>query len=369
MVGDEHINAIRMPGVTCAALVSGRSSLMRKALLPVASIYGSAIRFRRSLYETGWLSRRRLPCRVVSVGNLTVGGTGKTPVVIGLAEWLHSKGKRVGVLSRGYRRTSPHEYLLVSDGVRVLTGPSDAGDEPYLIASRCSGVVVAVGADRYRLGEWVLKRFPLDYLLLDDGYQHLALHRDVDLLLVDASDAVGMSALLPAGRLREPICAATRADAVLVTRFGADRDSESVLSKLRAVKLKSPPYPVRFIPECLVHVKVGNTSTVDDLRGRRGIAVSGVGNPNSFRLLLQNLGVQVQDELRFPDHHAYTYEDVGRMQASAARHGADLILTTEKDAGKLKPFVSDQDPVWAIRLQTEMIERGEELERLVLGEK
>ena len=347
--------------------VTGHSSLIRTVLLPLAALYGWAIQLRTMLYETGWLTRRRLPCRVVSVGNLTVGGTGKTPVVIALAEWLKSNGKRVGVLSRGYRRTSPRQHLLVSDGVQVLTGPSDAGDEPYLIASRCSGVVVAVGANRHSLGEWVLNRFPLDYLLLDDGFQHLALHRDVDLLLVDASDVMGMSALLPAGRLREPITAATRADAVLVTRVGSGGENETVLSQLGAVKLKSRPYPIRFTPECLVHVSRGNTLAVAALRGRCGIAVSGVGNPSSFGLLLQNLGVQVQEELRFPDHHAYTSEDVGRIRESAARNRADLILTTEKDAGKLKALVSDHDPIWAIRLRTEMMERGEEFEQLILG--
>src|SRR5262249_6696242 len=161
---------------------------------------------------------RRLPVPVLSIGNLTLGGTGKTPVVIVLTEWLLAQGKRVAILSRGYRRTSTDLRLLVSDGERLLVGPNEAGDEPFLIAQRCPKAIVAVGADRYQLGEWVLHRFPVDCLVLDDGFQHLGLYRDVNLLLVDATDVEGLAAVVPAGRLREPLQAAARATAIIVTR-------------------------------------------------------------------------------------------------------------------------------------------------------
>ncbi|MGH7167361.1 MAG: tetraacyldisaccharide 4'-kinase, partial [Nitrospiraceae bacterium] len=165
-----------LPGTVLTAPRSSeqRSLFLRWPLRALAWPYGLAVRARTALYERGWLARRRLPCRVVSVGNLTVGGTGKTPVVISIAEWLLARGKRVGVLSRGYRRRSRAPQLLVSDGRTILEGPADAGDEPYLIAWRCPGAVVAVGADRYRLGRWVLERFPIDCFVLDDGFQHLA---------------------------------------------------------------------------------------------------------------------------------------------------------------------------------------------------
>lgn len=353
--------------VRYTSLVTGHSLLARWALLPLAVFYGWGVHIRTVLYETGWMTRRQLPCRVVSVGNLTSGGTGKTPVVIALAQWLTSTGKRVGVLSRGYRRTSRDKHLLVSDGIRVLADASDAGDEPYLIARRCTGVVVAVGVDRYRLGRWVLDRFPLDYLLLDDGFQHLALRRDVDLVLLDASDAMGIRALLPAGRLREPIAAAARADAVLVTRIAPGFEVESVLTALRGVRLKRRPYPVQFAPECLVHVSTGAFEKIDFVRGRRAVAVSGIGNPASFRSLLETLGVKVQEELRFPDHHAYSDEDLQRIRTRAAAIGAEFILTTEKDAGKLAARVVHYDPVWAVRLRTDMMERGEDLQHLIRG--
>ena len=139
--------------------------------------YEWAARFRALLYRRQWLHTKILARPVISVGNLTVGGTGKTPVVIFLTEWLLAQGKRVAVLSRGYGRRSSSPQLLVSDGERVLVTSDDAGDEPYLIARRCPQAIVAVGADRFRLGQWVLERFPVDYFVLDDGFQHLSLHR------------------------------------------------------------------------------------------------------------------------------------------------------------------------------------------------
>ncbi len=167
--------------------------------------YGVVARLRALLYDRGWFAQRKLPVSVLSVGNLTLGGTGKTPVVIVLVDWLLAQGKRVAILSRGYRRTSTDPYLLVSDGERLLVSPQEAGDEPFLMAQRCPKAIVAVGADRYELGDWVLNRFPVDCLVLDDGFQHLGLYRDVNLLLVDATDAEGLAALVPSGRLREPL--------------------------------------------------------------------------------------------------------------------------------------------------------------------
>ena len=185
----------------------------------------------RFLYDWGWFAQRRLPVPVLSVGNLTLGGTGKTPVVIVLADWLLAQGKRVAILSRGYRRTSADPYLLVSNGERLLVGPNEAGDEPFLMAQRCPKAIVAVGADRYELGDWVLNRFPIDCLVLDDGFQHLGLYRDVNLLLVDATDAEGLAALVPAGRLREPLQAAARATAIVVTRADVPAQVTQVMSQ------------------------------------------------------------------------------------------------------------------------------------------
>ena len=184
---------------------------VRHGLHWIAWIYGLVTRLRLWCYRRGWLSRTRLPCRVVSVGNLTVGGTGKTPIVILLTQWLLARGQRVAILSRGYKRASTGPQLLVSNGSKLFADSSAAGDEPFLIAQRCPHAIVAVGADRVALGRWVLEQYPVDCIVLDDGFQHLALHRDVDLVLLDASDGAGLDALLPAGRLREPLTGLGRA--------------------------------------------------------------------------------------------------------------------------------------------------------------
>jgi tetraacyldisaccharide 4'-kinase len=343
-------------------------SVVQRALFPLASVYGAAVKVRTSLYERGWLSSRKLPCRVISVGNLTTGGTGKTPVVIALADWLTASGKRVGVLSRGYRRESRAKHVLVSDGRQVLAGPAEAGDEPYLIARRCPGVVVAVGADRYRLGGWVLERFPLDCVLLDDGFQHLALRRDVDVLLVDASDPEGLQALLPAGRLREPIAAAARAHALLLTRADAPTGVGEVRSAMAAANLPTQPVRVRFTAEGLVHGTTGKVADMDFAKGRTAMMVSGIANASSFRLLVEGLGLRVLDDLRFPDHHAYTRADLNRIAESASRCSADLIVTTEKDTVKLATLVPQDARLGAVRLRTEFMDSKEELEKLILGE-
>lgn len=328
--------------------------------------YGLVVRTRNALYDRGWLPKQALPCPVISVGNLTVGGTGKTPVVIWIVERLLARGFRVGVLSRGYRRRSREPRVLVSDGHKVLVEPNDAGDEPYLIASRCPGSVVAVGADRYRLGRWVFDRFPLDYVVLDDGFQHRALHRSVDLLLVDASDPVGLQALFPVGRLREPLSSASRATALLLTRADVAPELEWILARIRTSAEKDfQPILLRFIPEAYVDALSGAVLQLEQGVGRTAVIFSGVGNPASFRTILIRHGINIADEVVFADHHTYTEADIERLRERAGRAHADLFITTEKDAVKIKPLVRTGETVWAVRLGTEVMEGRERLEQLI----
>ncbi|MDH4186449.1 MAG: tetraacyldisaccharide 4'-kinase [Nitrospira sp.] len=337
-------------------------------LLWAAIPYGAVARLRALLYYWGWFTQRRLPVPVLSVGNLTLGGTGKTPVVIALVDWLLAQGKRVAILSRGYRRTSTDEYLLVSNGERLLVGPDAAGDEPFLMAQRCPKALVAVGADRYELGYWVLDRFPVDCVVLDDGFQHLGLYRDVNLLLVDATDAAGLAAMVPAGRLREPLRAAARANAVLVTRAEVPAQVAEVCHRLQtALGFMPDPIQVVFRPECFVSVVPGSFQPLSWSRGKGALLCSGVGHAGSFRALVESIGIRVLDEVVHADHHAYTSGDVERVRAKAAECQAELIVTTEKDAGKLASLLQPDDCWWAVRLTTVVTTGEERLRELVLG--
>ncbi len=349
-------------------VVLNPGTAVRRWWLWAAVLYELAARLRARLYRSGVLAQRTLPVPVVSVGNLTVGGTGKTPVVILLAEWLLAQGKRVAILSRGYRRTSTARHVLVSNGARLLVGSSEAGDEPFLMARRCPKAVVAVGSDRYALGQWVLERYPVDCILLDDGFQHLRVRRDVNLLLIDATDPAGLSAVVPAGRLREPLEAAARATALIVTRADRSADVDRVMHRLRAVAGSMPdPIQVVFRAEGLVSVKTDAWQPLSWSAGKTVLLCSGVGHAASFRSLAVAMGLRILDEAVYADHHHYTEEDVGRLRAKAVELNVDLVVTTEKDAGKLAPLLRPTDGWWAVRLATQVTVGEAQLRRLVLG--
>lgn len=328
--------------------------------------YELAARLRLWGYARGWFQTHRLPRPVISVGNLTVGGTGKTPVVMHVVDRLIAQGKCVAILSRGYRRRSKVPQLLVSDGRQVLAGPGEAGDEPYLMARRCPRAIVAVGADRYALGQWVLSRLPVDCFVLDDGFQHVQLHRDVNLLLVDATDTTGLRAAVPVGRLREPLSAAARASAVLITRVDREQGGEQVWRQLvRACPTLSPPIRVGFTAEEFRRVGRDERRPRDAFRGRPAVIFSGIGNAGSFQALVEQLGITVRETLAFPDHVHYTHAMMETIRARAQAGGVDLLMTTEKDADKVTPFLNAQDDCWAIRLRTQIVSGQERLERLL----
>lgn len=343
-------------------------SQVRWWLLWAAIPYGMIAGLRSRCYRWGLLAQRKLPVPVISIGNVTLGGTGKTPMVIRLAEWLMGEGKRVAILSRGYRRTSRDSKLLVSDGERLLAGPREAGDEPFLMAMRCPKAVVAVGADRYELGRWVLSRFPVDCILLDDGFQHLALHRDVNLLLIDATDPGGLEAVVPAGRLREPLTAAARATEIVVTRAEVAAQVEQVIQRLReAIGPFPDPVQTVFRAEGLVSVMSGEFRPLTWCRGKTALLCSGIGHAASFRATAEGLGLRLLDEIRYSDHHPYATTDIDRLRARAGELKADLVVTTEKDGGKLAPLLSHTDGNWwAVRLGTEITVGENRLRQLVL---
>lgn len=340
---------------------------VRHELQWIAWGYGLVTRLRLWGYRQGLLSSTRLPCRVISVGNLTVGGTGKTPVVILLAQWLLAKGQRVAILSRGYKRTSTASYLLVSTGSQLLAGPSEAGDEPFLIAQRCPRAIVAVGADRVALGRWVLEQYPVDCIVLDDGFQHVALHRDVDLVLLDATDGAGLDALLPAGRLREPLTGLRRASASIITRAEVRQDVDAIRNRLRAaVPAPLPTIEVAFRPAFFVAIISGDEQPVEWGRKKKAWLVSGIGNSRSFRRSAESIGVEIVGESAFEDHHPYTPSEIEHIRRAMQTGESEIVLTTEKDGGKLAALLKPDDLWWMLRLGTEVV-HGEEQLRALIG--
>ncbi|HHL39641.1 MAG TPA: tetraacyldisaccharide 4'-kinase [Deltaproteobacteria bacterium] len=289
--------------------------------------YGAAVAARSALYERGVFRSRSLDCRVVSVGNLTVGGTGKTPVTMYVASRLRRMGRRVAILSRGYGG-SVKETAVVSDGSAVLLGPAEAGDEPCLMARRLEGVPVLVGPERLRTGERAVREFSADVVVLDDGFQHLALRRDLDILLVDGRRGLGNGHLLPRGLLREPPQAAVRAGLVMVKEPRGGERPPFLPARLRA-----PVVGFHYRPASLREVHGGGRLDTAALRGARVAALCALADPDSFVRTLEELGAAVSSRLFYPDHHAYTPADMERI--AAASRGADLCVTTEKDAVKL----------------------------------
>ena len=308
----------------------GPSVLARVASLP----YRAAVRLRNLAYDRGWLERVELGVPVICVGNLTVGGTGKTPVAGEVARMLSQEGWLVGILSRGYGGARLADPMIASDLWHVLRGPSEAGDEPYVLARSLPGVPVVVGRDRVAAGKLALQRFPLHVLVLDDGFQHRRLSRAVDLVLLDSTDPWGGGHLLPAGRLREPTTALARAHAVLLTRTH-QAGPDAVGRIFEALKAAHPQLPVlttRSMPLFLRDLGTRGQVPVANLRGKRVVAVAGTARPEAFFVDLEEVGAILVKRFAYRDHHPFTQAETWSITQAAKAVGAEAVITTEKDS-------------------------------------
>jgi tetraacyldisaccharide 4'-kinase len=306
-------------------------------LSSLSEIYGAVASWRRRWYEREPERRRSLSRPVVSVGNLRVGGSGKTPIVAHLARLLLDLGHRPSILTRGYgRRRRTDGVTVVSDGSQVLADLSDAGDEPLMLARELHGVPVLVGSDRHAAGLLAERRFGATVHVLDDGFQHVQLERDVDLLLVDQSDLTDRP--LPGGRLREPLRSAAAADAVLVTAEdpSACERVGSALGVHTAFRVaRSLAYPS----------SVNGPRSVATSPGSPVFAAAGIARPERFFADLAGAGWQVAGSLAFRDHHHFTAADIARIEDAAAAAGARAIVTTAKDAVRLEALGDCRLPI------------------------
>lgn len=294
--------------------------------------YGAATTGRALAYRRGWRRTHRLPCKVVSVGNLTAGGTGKTPMVMYLAEMLQQAGMRPAILSRGYRGRMEQTGGLVSDGNGVSCAPEMAGDEPTLMARRLPGVPVAVGRDRVRIGTMLAERCRPDVILVDDGFQHLRLHRDLDLVLLDGAHPFGNSHVLPRGLLREPILALGRADALVMTRSGpADGALPSMARGTPVFRAVHEPFLAGCVPSGAAALAPSAHCRTDGCAGKRVAAFAGIAQPKRLAVSIREMGAEMAALTPFPDHHDYRPADIRKIMETARDSGADLLVTTEKD--------------------------------------
>ncbi len=333
-----------------------KSSRVLGALLFLLSLaYGAVVRLRSRAYAGRFFTTKRLPCRVISIGNITLGGTGKTPTVVNMASLLLRQGKRPLVLSRGYGRADEAEIAVVSDGVATVLDPSAAGDEPFLIASRLPTVSVVVGRDRYAAGVFALERFHPDTIILDDGFQHLRLGRDLDIVLIDGADPFGRGLLFPAGILREPLSALRRADVIIITKVDQAADLPSLKETIRSHSA-AWIFTARYAPRDLVDVATGATRSLTSLRGTRVFAFAGIARPGSFASVLTSLGADVKGMVDFPDHHPYTRTELAGLIRKAADSQATMVVTTEKDGVRLRGMVSEG--VWTLRIDLEVVEKS-----------
>jgi tetraacyldisaccharide 4'-kinase len=327
----------------------------------LSKLYELAVRTRIALYEKGLLKTYKLKSPVISVGNLTVGGTGKTPCAAFLADFLQREGHQVAILSRGYKRGSKGQ-VEVSDGRDIFCGPREAGDEPFLLAKSCPGVRVVVNADRYAAGKWLEERNCATVFILDDGYQHLKLARALNLALVDATDP--FTELLPSGRLREPLSGMRRADAVIVTRSDHNFDRSALERRI----LKYGNIPIFYAYHELTKLRRldgGESINASALAGRRVAAFSGIARPERFIADLATQRIQVVQRSDFPDHHRYQPAELQSILKHAQKAEVAAIVTTEKDAANLPVEMRAEIPTYAAKIEFRC-ETMEELKSFVL---
>lgn len=359
---------------------SGVGAALFAAFLQTLSwLFNGIVQLRYWLYRKRILHDQPLGCLVVVVGNLTVGGTGKTPVVEKFARALRDRGRRVAILSRGYKSKAPPFWKkawywishtteppprIVSDGRQVLLDSEKAGDEPYMLARNLPGVFVLVDKNRVKAGTYAIKKFGCDTLILDDGFQYLPLKGRLNLLLVDKTNPFGNGHLLPRGILREPIKHLKRASYVFLTKSNGQRDPE--LEDL--INTHNPDAEIiecAHRPQYLQRLGSDERQPLSWLRERRVGAFSGIAVPESFEKFLRDLGAQIEFTRRFLDHYRFNSEDFVSIFIEALDHKVGCIITTEKDAVRIPEDLPCAVPIYYLRLEIDIIRGATDFDEAV----
>ncbi|MEX0325217.1 MAG: tetraacyldisaccharide 4'-kinase [Puniceicoccaceae bacterium] len=359
---------------------TGRGALIWGTILFLLSLVFRGLTFiRRQLYHYRIFRAQHLGCLVVVVGNLTVGGTGKTPVVEKLARTLHDKGRKVAILSRGYKSKKepvwgkwlrwllhkpPAPPRVVSDGSTIFFDSEVAGDEPYMLARNLPGVVVVTDKDRVKAGLYAIRNFGVDTLILDDGFQYFQLKDHLQLLLIDKTNPFGNGQLLPRGILREPIGQMERASYVFLTK-SEEKPSEELLDTLSRHRSESEWIECSHQPKYLQSVFDDDQLPLDWLKGKRVGALSGIAVPESFETFLDKLGASAIEPFRFLDHHRFSDLELRHVKQKIADENLDVLVTTEKDAVRITREFDPGLPFYFLRVEINLLSGANNFEEAV----
>jgi tetraacyldisaccharide 4'-kinase len=332
----------RDPVAVCARFVLAVFSIVYRAL----------VLFHPLPYQTGLRRRRRLETPVISVGNLTVGGTGKSPTVQYLCKGLVRRGWNPAALSYGYGGSLHGRFGIVADTSGVRLTPETAGDEPVMLAASLPGVAVLICKDREKSGRSAIRELGANIMVLDDGFQVWNLERNLDVVLLNAGNPFDNGRTLPAGRLREPLSALKRAGCIMAVGVWKPEEQDAMLTKVHKVT-SAPVYFGKFVPSAVVSLKKGMAMPLHSIRDKRVFALSTIANPGAFEDSIVETGAVIFGRERLPDHHLYSARDISRINRSAMDSGADFIVTTDKDAVKLDADRLDL-PVMVLRIELKL---------------
>lgn len=352
------------------------AALLLFLLRLMSSVYGLGVMIKLGLYKSGILKQHKLGCKVISLGNITVGGTGKTPTAQRLAAIIRDMGYRVVILNRGYRAGWRGQVGLVSDGRKIYMSVNEAGDEAYLLAKNLPGVAVVIGKNRTVTGDYAVENLRAEVIILDDGYQHWQLARDLDIVLIDTLNVFGNNFLLPRGTLREPLANLARAHAFLLTKVDQSTDDVRDVIRDTLARYNEKALVVESIhnPRCFIEIEDWykgvrpETISLEAIRGQGVLAFSAIGNPTSFEQTIMDIGAGSVESVRFPDHHDYTMTEMHDVMQKAVDKEVYALVTTEKDAVKIpSEFIYSERPlpVYVLGIEVRFVDGHEELMEMI----
>ena len=345
--------------------IISRYSVIKIAATAISWPYRLIISFRNWLYDKNILAVVKLPCPVISIGNITVGGTGKTPCVIMLARMLQLHNFKPAILSRGYGGKNTKPVNIVSDGKNILLDSKTSGDEPFLMAQLLKNIPIIVGSQRVKTGSVAISQFGANVLICDDAMQHRQIFRDINLLLLDSQIPLGNGFVLPRGKLREPIAGLKRASALMLTRTDETLQAENINNKF--IQLGNIPiFTSIHKVQDVIKGDYSDIWPISKIFGKKVYAFCGIANPDSFKKSLLAARVHILSWDTFPDHHNYSHQELEKIKNKFNNDNADIIITTQKDGMRLQNFPEFLSIIYMLRIEMEITPSRESFDKFIL---